>query len=961
MRIGRVILKRPWLLTAIFLIELTTFASPDFQRDIRPILAGHCFKCHGPDEKKRKANLRLDAPPKEDLLIKLVDRINHENLDEIMPPPSAKKPLSETQKQLLDAWIQAGAKYTKHWAFIPPKANSLPKVSQSDWPRNNLDYFILNRLEANGQTPDPEANRYELIRRLSLDIIGLPPTLEEIQEFVEDKKPNAYERLVDRLLDRPEYGEHWALPWLDLARYADTNGYEKDRPRSIWPWRNWVINAINDDLPFDQFTIEQIAGDMLPEATQRQRIATGFHRNTMVNEEGGIDPLEFRFYAMVDRVNTTATTWLGLTLGCAQCHTHKFDPVPHRSYYEMMAFLNNSSEPELSLFTPEQKQQKELAEKQIVKQLSGLSIDQSKYETWLNTKKNNAVSWHAITPTKMKSNIGWLKMLEDQSIFASGDTSKHDTYEFEFTELPENITALRLEALPDDRLPKGGPGRAYYEGPKGDFFLSEISMNSEGKSLEITSGSENYAKQWIGSGKPSAMAAVDGDLQTGWSASGREGQHSQAIWQLSKPLTKTSLNLKLDFSRHYSASLGRFRLSVTDQKTPLKAKELPADIETLLTKRNDMLNQADRNKLRLYYINTSQDTATAREKIKKLHKQLPSPPTTLVMQERPVSQLRLTHRHHRGEFLSPREIVQPKVLPFLPPLSKDMPRNRLGLAYWLVAPENPLTSRVVVNRLWAGLFGEGIVRTVDDFGYTGDAPTHPELLDWLAIEFIRQGWSQKKILRLIVKSSTYRQRSQRSYRLSAEQIRDSTLKVSNLLHQKIGGQSVFPPQNKSIGEGIYGGGGWKTSSGADQYRRSLYTYRKRSMPYAMHDTFDAPSHETCIANREISNTPLQALTLLNDNFFIEASRTLGKWAVQQPDENTSVINALFQRCLSRLPTSIEQKAMLNFYTKTYYRFESGQLDASAFAGSSKGDIKKHATWTALARVLLNTHEFITRN
>ena len=960
MSLGRVILKHPWLIT-VFIIELTTFAAPDFQRDIRPILAGHCFKCHGPDEKKRKADLRLDVPPKKDLLIKLADRINHKNLDEIMPPPSAKKPLSETQKRLLGEWIQAGAKYTKHWSFIPPKATSLPKVSQPSWPRNDLDYFILDRLEDNGQTPAPEANRYQLIRRLSLDIVGLPPTLEEIREFVEDPQPNAYERLVDRLLDRPEYGEHWALPWLDLARYADTNGYEKDRPRSIWPWRNWVINAINDDLPFDQFTIEQIAGDMLPEATQSQRIATGFHRNTMVNEEGGIDPLEFRFYAMVDRVNTTATTWLGLTLGCAQCHTHKFDPVPHRAYYEMMAFLNNSTEPELSLFTPEQKKQKQSAEKQILKQLSSLPIDQAEYEIWLKAKKTKATSWHTIIPTKMKASIGWLDLLEDQSIFANGDTSKHDTYEFEFTELPENITALRLEALPDERLPKGGPGRAYYEGPKGDFFLSEIALNSEGESLEITSGSENYAKQWIGSGKPSAMAAVDGDLQTGWSASGHEGQHSQAVWQLSKPLTTTSLKLRLDFSRHYSASLGRFRLSVTTKKTPLKAKELPGDIETLLAKRDEMLNQAERNKLRLYYINTSKDTTEAREKIDKSYKKLPSPPTTLVMQERPVSHLRLTHRHDRGEFLSPRETVQPKVLPFLPPLGKDMPRNRLGFAYWLVDPKNPLTSRVVVNRLWSALFGEGIVRTTDDFGYTGASPTHPELLDWLAIEFIRQGWSQKKILRLIVTSSTYRQSSQVGFRLSAEQIRDSTLKVSNLLHQKIGGKSVFPPQNKSIGEGIYGGSSWKTSSGADQYRRSLYTYRKRSMPYAMHDTFDAPSHETCVARREISNTPLQALTLLNDSFFIEASRTLGNWAAQQPDENTNVMNSLFQRCLTRLPNAIEQQAMQSFYKKTYSRFNSGELDASVFAGNSKGDVKKQATWTALARVLLNTHEFITRN
>ena len=957
---GRLIMKRPWVL-AILAINFTALAEPDFQREIRPILAGHCFKCHGPDEKKRQGDLRLDIRPEENVLAHLVKRINTTESEDIMPPPSAKKPLSETQRKILKEWIQNGAKYSEHWAFIPPKASRLPEVSQRDWPRNDIDYFILSNLEANKQSPASEANRYRLIRRLSLDLIGLPPTTSEIRKFLEDSQPNAYERLVDRLLDRPEYGEHWALSWLDLARYADTNGYEKDRPRSIWPWRNWVINAINNDLPFNQFTIEQIAGDMLPKATQSQRVATGFHRNTMVNEEGGIDPLEFRFYAMVDRINTTATTWLGLTLGCAQCHSHKFDPVPHRSYYEMMAFMNNTTEPELLLFSPEQKNQKQAIEEQIKDKFSRLKIDESQYANWLKAQKASAVSWHTIIPTKMKATIGWLELLKDQSIFVNGDTRKHDTYDLEFTNLPKNITSLRLEALPDKRLPKGGPGRAYYEGPKGDFFLSEITLSADGKPLKFISGSENYAKQWIGSNKPSAMAATDGDLQTGWSASGREGKHSQAIWQLSKPISAKSIKLQLDFSRHYSASLGRFRLSVTNQKAPIKAKELPSEIEDLLTKKYKELSSIDRRTLRLYYINTAKDTAKAREAIEKLQKKLPKPPTTLVMKERPAAHSRVTNRYHRGEFLSPREIVQPNILPFLPPLDEGMPRNRLGLASWLVDPKNPLTSRVIVNRFWASLFGKGIVGTTDDFGYTGDSPTHPKLLDWLAMEFIRQDWSQKKILRLIVTSATYRQNTGSSYRLSAEQIRDSALKVSNLLHQKIGGESVFPPQNKSIGEGIYGGGSWKTSSGADQYRRSLYTYRKRSMPYAMHDTFDAPSHETCVAKREISNTPIQALTLLNDSLFMEASRSLGNWAVNQSGEKSTVLTHLFQRCLTRPPNALEQKVMLDFYEKTYARFRTGELDASKFTGSTKGEIEKQATWSALARVLLNTHEFITRN
>ncbi|MEE2946803.1 MAG: PSD1 and planctomycete cytochrome C domain-containing protein [Verrucomicrobiota bacterium] len=957
---GRAWMMRPWL-TVLFAAQAIAFAAPDFQREVRPILARHCFKCHGPDEKTRKADLRLDVRPEEKVFARLAKRIDHPDPDELMPPPSAKKPLSEAQKQVLREWVQNGAGYTKHWAFIPPKAAPLPKVKKTDWPRTDIDYFILAQLEAAGKTPSAEADRYRLIRRLSLDLIGLPPTPEKVREFVDDTRPNAYGRLVDHLLDRPEYGERWALSWLDLARYADTNGYEKDRPRSIWPWRDWVIRAINDDMPFDQFTVEQIAGDMLPRATQSQHVATGFHRNTMVNEEGGIDPLEFRFYAMVDRVNTTGTAWLGLTLGCAQCHTHKFDPVPHRSYYELMAFMNNTAEPELPLFTPEQEVKKESLEKKIREQLSALSVDKSKYEAWLKNERATAVPWQTIVPAKMNASIGWLEQLEDQSIFASGDTRKHDTYELNFADLPEGITTLRLEALPDTRLPKNGPGRAYYEGPKGDFFLSELKLIADGEPVKAASGSVNYAKQWIGSGKPGAMAAMDGDLQTGWSASGREGKPSQAVWHLVKPLTAKSLKVQMDFSRHYSASLGRFRFSVAKRyKTP-KAKDLPGDIEASLAKHPDALGQEDHDALRAYYVETAGDAAELRKPIEALRRGIPKPPTTLVIHERPANRVRATHRHHRGEFLSPRETVQPKVLPFLPPLAEGMPRNRLGFARWLVDPTNPLTARVTVNRLWAFLFGEGIVRTTEDFGYTGATPMNPELLDWLALEFIREGWSQKKLLRLIVNSATYRQQSGTEYRLSAEQIRDSLLSVSGLLHQRIGGASVFPPQTGSIGEGIYGGGGWKASSGADRYRRSLYTYRKRSMPYAMYDTFDAPSHETCVARREISNTPLQALTLLNDPLSIEASRALAQWAVQQSGDRATVAKALFERCLSRPPDAGEQKIVLDYFEKTLRRFESGEINAAKVSGTSTGDTNKTGTWTVLSRALLNTHEFITRN
>lgn len=953
-------IKRPWVFV-LLATQLTVIAGADFQRDVRPILAGHCFKCHGPDEKTRKADLRLDIRPEESLFNRLTKRIDHDDSDEVMPPLSSKKPLSYEQKRVLKEWVRQGAGYAEHWAFIPPKAAPLPRVNQTSWPRIDLDYFTLAQMESEGRKPAPEADRYRLIRRLSLDLIGLPPSPEEVHAFVEDQHPDAYGRLVDRLLDRPEYGERWAQPWLDLARYADTNGYEKDRPRSIWPWRDWVINALNADMPFDQFTVEQIAGDMLPNSTQDQHVATGFHRNTMVNEEGGIDPLEFRFYAMVDRVNTTATTWLGLTLGCAQCHTHKFDPVPHRSYYEMMAFLDNTSELELPLLTPQQRRQQESIHQEINQKLSALPVNKAKYDSWLKTQRAKAVSWRTITPTKTKASIGWLQLQKDQSIFASGDTRKHDIYDLEFAELPEGITALRLEALPDERLPKGGPGRAYYEGPKGDFFLSELTLTADGQPVEISSGSVTYAKQWIGSGKPGAMAALDGDLQTGWSASGREGKPSHAVWQLAKPLTAKVLKLRMDFSRHYSASLGRFRFSVAKCSDPPQARDLPGRIEAHLARPEDALGQAGREALRRFYIETSKDLAEARKSIEALRQQLPKPATTLVMEERPAAHVRVTRRHHRGEFLSPRESVTSKVLPFLPPLGQDQPRNRLGFARWLVDKNNPLTARVVVNRFWATIFGEGIVRTTDDFGYTGAAPTDLKLLDWLAIEFMNSDWSQKKLLRLIVTSATYRKRSGASYRLSAEQIRDSVLSVSGLLNQKLGGSSVFPPQHKSTGEGIYGGGGWKTSTGAGRYRRSLYTYRKRSMPYAMHDTFDAPSHETCVANREISNTPLQALTLLNDQFFMEASQMLARELVVRKESETSLVKRLFERCLARQPDDLELQLSVKFYREQISRFENNELNAAKFGSKGEGNPNILAAWTILARAILNTHEFINRN
>ncbi len=1170
------------LLCLLLPAPLARAADVDFTRDVRPILSRHCFKCHGFDDKARKAKLRLDV--RENALKKaivpgkpddseLVRRIFATADDEIMPPPAAKLPLSDAEKQTLKRWVAAGAEYQMHWAFVAPKQAPLPKVKQADWPRNPIDYFVLARLEAERLRPSPRADRYTLVRRLYLDLIGLPPTPEEADAFARDDSPDAYERLVDRLLASPHYGERWARRWLDLARYADTNGYEKDRPRSIWPYRDWVIRALNRDMPFDQFTVEQIAGDMLPGATVEQRVATGFHRNTMLNEEGGIDPLEFRFHAMTDRVNTTATVWLGLTLRCAQCHTHKYDPIPHREYYAVMAFLNNADEPEMEVPAPALAARRAEIEKQIIaleadlgnrfppdddlrwhtpkpasatsaggaamkideggvlvsgkaperdtytvvldsdltdvaalrlealtdpalpstgpgrtphgnfvltgvrvtaapkgspekaqpvklvraeadaaqdgfppaNVLAGdpkagwaihvagkwnvnrtltLTLDkpagfpggtrwtitldqqyggghtlgrfrlglgqrqddkrpvevrrrenlQRHFDEWLADESARAVRWRVLRPAEAKSNLPLLTVLGDGSVLASGDMSKRDVYDLAFRGDFRGVTAVRLEVLPDDRLPKRGPGRVYYEGPFGDFFLSEFTLSADGKPVKFARASQSFGT--------SAAAAIDGNPLTGWSiGGGGPGRAHEAVFTPAAPLGGVkALSLRLLFERYYAAGLGRFRVSVTTDPRPAEAREMPAEVEELLLVPAAARTAEQRERLLRYYLSVAPPLAPERAAIQKLRDAMPAYPTTLVMKERPANNPRPTFRHHRGEFLQPEERVEPDVLSAVYPFPSGLPRNRLGFARWLVDPGNPLVGRVTMNRQWAAFFGRGIVRTAEDFGFTGDPPTHPKLLDWLAVEFVRQGWSLKAMHRLIVTSATYQQASRVTpelaardadnkllargprVRLEAELLRDAALTASGLLSRKLGGPSVFPPQPASVtAEGAYGALGWKVSEGADRYRRGLYTFSKRTAPFAAFATFDAPSGEECVARREVSDTPLQALTLLNDAAFIECAQALGRSLAAQQGSDEERAAWLFRRCLTRPPTDDERAALAGFYRAQKERFARKELDAAKVAGPGAGDANERAAWTATARAVLNLDEFVTKD
>ena len=972
---------------------------PDFARDVRPILAENCFKCHGPDDKARKAKLRLDdrtvavgkgaIVPGKPGESELVSRVLSADPEHMMPPPSTKRTLTAAQKDVLKRWVAAGAPYAAHWAFVKPMRPPVPKPStEYSVPSTNpIDAFVLARLAKEGLKPSPEADKVTLIRRVSLDLIGLPPTPAEVDAFRNDASPDAYEKVVDRLLASPHYGERWARRWLDLARYADTNGYEKDRPRSIWPYRDWVIKALNDDLPFDQFTVKQLAGDMLPNATLDDRIATGFHRNTMLNEEGGIDPLEFRFHAMTDRVATTGTAWLGLTVGCAQCHTHKFDPISHREYYRLFAFLNNGDEPEVSVPKPDVAAKRAEVEAKIAKLTAELprkfpkDVDADKaFVEWVKSERTKAVKWLMLRPSAVSSNRPLLTVQPDDSVFVSGDMTKRDVYDLTFRGDLAGLTAVRLEAIPDERLPKNGPGRVYYEGPHGDFHLSTLTATADGKPAMFAK-----ATQTIGNAAP----AIDDNPQTGWGINGGQGRRHVAVFAFDKPVSAKELKLQMVFERYYAAGLGRFRVSVTVAKDA-EARDYPPDVEAILLAAADTLTADQRATLREQFHRSTPHLAKAREEIDALRKQLPADPTTLVMSERPQENPRPTFVHHRGEFLQPGEAVEPGTPAFLPPMLPDLPRNRLGFVRWLISADNPLTARVTVNRQWQAFFGRGLVRTTEDFGYQGALPSHPELLDWLACEFVAPSkpadsyrraspWSLKSLHRLIVTSATYKQSSRVTpllnekdpenvllargprVRLDAELIRDSALTAAGLLSEKSGGPSVFPPQPPSVTtEGTYGGLQWKPSDGPDRYRRALYTFAKRTAPFAMAATFDAPSGEACVARRDVSNTPLQALTLMNDVAFTEAAQAAGRETAKVAGSDAERVRLLVRRFLVRPPADDEVKLLTSFVKEQRVHFGWHPAAARKFAGEGPNAAER-AAWTALARVVMNLDEFVVKN
>ena len=974
----------------------------DYARDVEPIFRSSCYGCHSGAQPKgqlrldvKLAAMRVITPGASDKS-RLMARVEGQGGEARMP--FNRTPLAPEQIATLKRWIDGGAEWpenadashdrvpAKHWAYVRPVKPTPPAVKHTDLVRNPIDNFLLARLEQEGLSYSPEASKETLARRLSLDLIGLPPTPAELAEFLRDTRPDAYERLVDRLLASPHFGERWARPWLDLARYADSNGYEKDDRRSIWKYRDWVINALNHDMPFDEFTVEQIAGDMLPNATEDQRIATGFNRNTQFNEEGGVDKDESYFEVQVDRVATTSTVWLGSTLGCAQCHNHKFDPFTQRDFYSLMAFFNNGVknqistgdtstyyiEPVLEMPTPEQKKQREAIEARISTLLNETTTLTPELKTqeaeWEKTVLNAEQQWHVITPSKLEGAAGSTLMAEsDGRIFASGAKPRNENYVIEFALPVGAASGLRLEALPDARLPRGGPGRDAY----GNFNITQIK-------LEVPDGSG-----W-GPVTVRKLAADTGtrSLETKrgqvWTVdASREDQRlpRQLVVVFEQPLRAPKVRLTIVQDSEFSCqSVGSFRLSATDAGDPTTIVDVSHALRSVLGKTGRSEEQEE--KLRDYFLSVTPSLQAARAELKKAREEKDKleVTNTLVMGERAGFDRPFDFIRIRGGFAAKADKVYANVPAVLPPLADSEMPNRLGLARWLASKDNPLTARVAVNRIWEQYFGHGIVETSEDFGTQGQKPSHPELLDWLATEFMDRGWSMKTIDRLIVTSTAYRQSSNVTpelfakdqynrllargprFRMAAEMVRDTVLAASGLLSAKIGGPSVFPPQPPGIWDMPYNDDVYQVSQGEDRYRRGIYTFARRSAPYPTQINFDAPSREVCTVRRTRTNTPLQALNLLNDEAFWEAAHAMAARLVKEGGSDArSRIDYGYV-----LATGRHAKPEELSYLAKYQSDEAARLAAHADEAKKIGGDAENASWTMVANVLLNLDETITK-
>ncbi|NNE94113.1 MAG: DUF1553 domain-containing protein [Verrucomicrobiales bacterium] len=1016
---------------ALLALALPAYAQEkqiDFNRDIRPILSDKCYQCHGPDEETLEADLRLDlresavtgqdgaaiVPGNPDAS-ELIYRITADDDLDIMPPPKIKKPVTAEEAALLKQWIAEGAEYEDHWSFQPIENPEPPAVKNGKWPKNGIDPFVLAQLETEKIEPSPMASPHTLIRRMSLDLTGLLPDPKRVESFVSEFKTDAdaaVKKLADELLASPHYGERWGRHWLDQARYADSHGYTIDGERTMWPFRDWVIRQVNADMPFDQFTIEQLAGDLLEKPTKSQLVASGFHRNTLINQEGGTDDEQFRNEEVVDRVNTTGAVWLGLTLGCAQCHTHKFDPITQKEYFELFAFFNQQTDvnnagqtvevAEGELFLDDADPAKLSAYEEAKKAVASLNASKAKRQvewekvalaarTKTESDEGPGADWKPIKPAKFSATSAELKLLEDNSILAS-ILNQSQVYTVELPAPAEPVAAIRLRLLNDKSLPKNGPGIA----SNGNIVLTRIEFRQNGKRLAVVKAQDDHSQPGF-----SSAFTIDDDPKTGWAINVGKGSAPGAKMNAPheahyffaeeiKP-EEGPIEVRMHHELHPNYNIGRFAFDVS--------KTVPKPISTdklftVLQKPEKERSGDDKKFLTAEFAKNDVELKKANAKLNEAKTGLGfgKEVRTMVMRDLPTENYRATYIHERGDFLRKDEEtgkLLPAPLSIFPKMVKaETPaeRTRMDLANWLVDPENPLTARVTVNRVWMRYFGRGIVETENDFGTQGTYPTHPELLDWLATKFVEGGWSMKNLHRLIVTSATYRQSSnirpdlkeidalnhllarQNRIRFDAEIVRDAALSASGLLTPKLGGPGVTPPQPDGVYAFTQSKKTWNVPDGPERYRRAMYVKFIRSAPYPLLTTFDSPDFQSVCTARIRSNTPLQSLTLANDEALFELAQGLAARMMREVSGTDSVANRNRIRhgvllSYARKASESEIDLLAKFQEQQSAAFQADPEGAKAVAPKEipEGfDAAQAASWTTVARALMNTDEFITR-
>ncbi len=946
------------------LADYLTAAEPvQFSREVLPILSLNCYACHGPDEHERKGKLRLDLEaeakreheegfpivPGQPDQSTIISRLLTTDPDEVMPPPKAHKTVKPAQVETLRRWISEGAKWGRHWSFEPVIRPETPVGT------NGIDVLVRKELATKGLVPRKPALPQTLVRRLYLDLIGLPPAPEQADAFAAQATPEAYAKLVDELLAKPQFGEHWARMWLDLMRYADTKGYEKDLGRTMWPWRDWVVQAFNQDLPLPQFTEQQLAGDLLADATEQQKIATACHRNTMSNDEGGTDDEEFRQVAVKDRVDTTMQVWMGLTMGCAKCHTHKYDPISQSEYYQLFAIFNQTEDadrgddsPVMAVATQNDAARKALEAKLQAAEATLAPLEKASAAQVAEQDK----LWVTPKVIAATAEAATLTAQADGSILATGKSPEREVYTVKLTLPAGTWQKLRLEALPE----KGKVGR---NAADPNFVISELTATlAGGAGLQFQNPQADFAQ----GGWP-VTGAIDGKLESGWAISPRSRERHAATFDFVKPLVvaePTELSMVLSQQFGQQLTLQRFRISVTSATVTQLAS--PAAGPELVQARSAV--------------------ESMKKELKKLNDSQPKLP---VFRELGEGKQRMTKIHKRGNFLDQGDPVVAAVPVAFHPLPASEKANRLGLAHWLTSKDNPMTPRVWANRIWARLFGVGIVETEEDFGALGLPPANPALLDWLAVEYRDGGWSIKQLLRSIVLSETYRQASESDgtlakadprnflqscgarFRLGAEAIRDQALAVSGLLSLKMSGPPVMPPQPAGLWRSTYNGLKWVDAEGEDRYRRGLYTYLKRTTPYPTMTTFDGGSGEVCQIRRIRTNTPLQALVVLNDPVYLEAAAALAKRMIEAgPDDPTRAARGLRLALIRRLHEH-EIDPLLKLQQDALAKFTATPAQATDLLKTVRGQTPtgcseaSFAAWIVTANAILNLDEFLSRN